>query len=174
MKNDKKIYFKNVTIYISVANGETYEYHKNNEYKNTKKEDVINIFKLEPLHYATVLDEINIGTFKSFNTYDWNAPFTLCGVIPEDIYDGIAIVNIHLGGDARGNYSEPYICEKPEDLFYQNTFLDIELTDGTIYTFYSDNSEAYFNFDNLDPYYIDFEEQITKEQLEELEAKNVN
>ena len=166
----KNLKFKTVTIYVQGANGEMFEYHKNNEYKNTTKEDVIKIFDLEPLHYATNLENVNLG--KSFNTYNWGAPFTLCGVAPEDIYDGVALVNIHLGGDARGNYSEPYICDEPEAIFSQTTYLDIELSDGQIFSFCCDNSEAYFDFDTLDPYYIDFDKNITKEQLEELTEKN--
>ena len=166
----KNLKFKNVTIYIAGANGEMFEYHKNNEYKNTTKEDVINIFKLEPLHYASELEGNNFTT--SFNTYNWSAPITLCGVAPEDIYDGVALVNIHLGGDVRGNYSKPYICEEPEALFSQSTFLDIELTNGDIFSFDCDNGEGYFDFDTFDPYHIDFDKNITKEQLEELTEKN--
>lgn len=167
----RNIKFKNVTIYITGANGEIFEYHHNNEYKNTNKEDVINIFKLEPLHYATVLDGENIGTYKSFNTYNWGAPITLCGVMPEDVY-GASLVNIHLGGDPRGNYSEPYICEETDALISQNTFLNIELTNGDVYSFDCDNIEAYFDFDTFDPYYIDFDENLTIEQLDEIEEKS--
>ena len=163
--------FKTVTIYVQGANGEQHLYLENNEYKNTSKEDVIKVFKLEPLHYATHLDGIEVGTFKSFNTYNRSAPFTLCGVMSEDIYEGIALVNIHLGGDARGNYSEAYICEEPEALLCQNASLSIELTNGETYNFNCDNSEAYFDFENIDPYYIDFETELTAEQLEELEDK---
>ena len=163
--------FKNVTIYVTGANGEMFEYHKNNEYKNTEKEDVINIFKLEPLHMANVLED-SIENPKAFNSYNWNAPFTFDGIASEDIYNGIAIVNIHLGGDARGNYSEPYICEEPEAIFMQNTFLDIELSNGDIYSFACDNSEAYFDFETFDPYYIDFNEVLTSEQINELKDKN--
>ncbi len=166
----KNLKFKNVTIYVTGANGEMFEYHKNNEYKNTTKEDVINIFKLEPLHMTTYL-EGNLNDMKAFNTYNWNAPITLCGVAPEDIYDGIALVNIHLGGDARGNYSEPYICEEPEAIFLQSTFLDVELSNGETFSFDCDNSEGYFDFDTFDPYYIDFDEDITKEQYKELTEK---
>ena len=166
----KNLKFKNVTIYIAGANGEMFEYHKNNDYKNTTKEDIINIFKLEPLHMANALDDVS--DMKAFNSYDWNAPYTFDGVAPDDIYDGLALVNIHLGGDVRGNYSEPYICEEPEAIFLQNTYLDIELSNGEIFSFNCDNSEGFFNFDTLDPYYIDFDEDITKEQLEELEEKN--
>lgn len=168
----ESIKFKNVTIYLCGANSEFYEYHKNNEYKNTSKENIIDIFNLDPLHYATILDNIDIGTFKSFNTYNWGAPITLCGSASEDIYNGIAIVNIHLGGDARGNYSEPYICREPEAVFTQNTILNIELTNGKTYSFDCDNGEAYFNFDTFDPYYINFDENVTLEQLDELKEKN--
>lgn len=163
--------FKNVTIYVTGANGEMFEYHKNNEYKNTTKEDIINIFKLEPLHMATYLED-NLNDMKAFNTYNWCAPITLCGVAPEDIYDGVALVNIHLGGDARGNYSEPYICEEPESIFSQSTFLDIELSNGEMFSFSCDNGEGYFNFNTFDAYYIDFDENITKEQYGELTEKN--
>jgi len=166
----KNLKFKNVTIYIIGANGEIFEYHKNNEYKNQDKEDIIDIFKLEPLHMANILGDIS--NTKSFNSYSWNAPYTFDGVACEDIYDGVALVNIHLGGDVRGNYSEPYICEEPSALFSQHTFLDIELTNGEIYSMSCDNSEAYFNTETFDPYYIDFDKNVTPEQLEELKEKN--
>ena len=166
--------FKTVSVYVTGANGEQHLYHENNEYKNRTKEDIIEVFKLEPLHYATHLDGVEVGTFKSFNTYNWNAPFTLCGVMSEDIYEGVALVNIHLGGDARGNYSEAYICEEPEALLSQNAYLFIELSNGDTYNFDCDNGEAYFNFDTLDPYYIDFENELTQEQITELEDKNNN
>ena len=164
--------FKNVTIYISGANGEQFEFHKNNEYKNTSKQAIINIFKLEPLHMANVLDGYDLSNCKSFNSYNWGGPYTFDGVASEDIYNGIAIVNIHLGGDARGNYSEPYICEEPESIFLQSTYLDIELSNGQIFSFSCENGEGYFNFDTLDPYYINFNENVTLEQLEELKEKN--
>ena len=166
----KNLKFKNVTIYVTGANGEIFEYHKNNEYKNQSKEDIINIFKLEPLYMANVLEDFDFK--QSFNTYNWNAPYIFDGVASEGICDGVAIVNIHLGGDARGNYSEPYICEEPEAIFMQNTFLDIELSNGEIYSFDCYNSEAYFDFETLDPYYIDFDKVLTSEQLEELKEKN--
>ena len=35
-----------------------------------------------------------------------------------------------------------------------------------------DNGEAYFDFDAFDPYYVNFDENITKEQLQELTEKN--
>jgi len=163
--------FKNVTIYVTGANGEMFEYHKNNEYKNTTKEDIINIFKLEPLHMTTYLED-NLNDMKAFNTYNWGAPFTLCGVAPEDIYSGVALVNIHLGGDVRGNYSEPYICEEPEAIFLQSTFLDVELSNGETFSFDCDNSEGHFDFDTFDPYYINFENEVTNDQLKELTEKN--
>lgn len=168
----KNLKFNNVTIYVTGANGEQFEYHKNNEYKNTTKQDIINIFKLESLHMANVLDGYDLSSMKSFNSYNWGAPYTFDGVACDDIYDGIAIVNIHLGGDVRGNYSEPYICDEPEAIFLQSSYLDIELSDGQMFSFSCENNEAYFNFETLDPYYINFDENVTLEQLEELKEKN--
>ena len=167
----KNLKFKNVTIYVTGANGEMFEYHKNNEYRNNTKEDIINIFKLEPLHMTNYLED-NLNDMKAFNTYNWNAPFTFDGVASEDIYDGVALVNIHLGGDVRGNYSEPYICDEPESIFSQSTFLEVELSNGEIFSFSCDNGEGYFNFNTFDAYYIDFDENITKEQYGELTEKN--
>ena len=169
----QSIKFKTVSIYVIGANGESHLYHENNDYKNKTEEEVVEVFKLTPFHMATELDEVET-TFKAFNTYNWGAPFTLCGVAPEDIYDGVAIVNIHLGGDVRGNYSQPYICDEPEALFTQSSYLWIELTNGDTYNFDCDNGEAYFNFDTFDATYIDFDNDITKEQLNELEEKDNN
>lgn len=166
----KNIKFKNVTIYIVGANGEPHEYHKNNDYKNKTEQDICDIFNLSPFHYATELDGFE-GSFKSFNTYNWGAPITLCGVHCDEIYDGIAIVNIHLGGDVRGNYSSPYICKEVDAILSQTTFLDIELSNGEIYTFDCDNSEAYFNFDNFDPYCINFDDCLSKQQYKEIKDK---
>lgn len=166
----ESIKFKNVTIYVTGANGEMFEYHHNNEYKNTSKQDIINMFDLEPLHYAS---ELEGNEFKeSFNTYNWGAPITLCGVYSGEIYDGIGLVNIHLGGDARGNYSEPYICNDLEAVFSQSTYLSVELTNGEIFSFDCDNGEGYFEFDTFDAYYIDFDAEITKECYNELKDKN--
>lgn len=173
MKNKETIKFKNVAISIIGANGESHLYHENNDYKNKTEEDIANIFNLEPFYMATDLDEVEV-TFKSFNTYNWGAPFTLCGVAPEDIYEGVAIVNIHLGGDVRGNYSKPYICEEVDALISQNSYLIIELTNGDTFTFDCDNGEAYFDFDTFDAYYIDFNKELTQEQLDELKDKNNN
>ena len=169
MKNEIK--FKNVEISVVGANGEPHLYHKNNNYKNQSKEDVIDVFKLEPFYMATCLDGYELSNIKTFNTYNWSAPFTLCGSMCEDVYDGIAIVNIHLGGDARGNYSEPYICEEPEALLSQSSYLNIELTNGETYFFDCDNGEAYFDFESFDPYWINFDEGLTIEQLNELKEK---
>ena len=170
MKDSVK--FKTVSIYVSGANGESHLYHENNDYQNRSKEDVIRIFKLEPLHMATELDGYDLGNMTTFNTYNWNAPYTLCGVSPEDMYDGASIVNIHLGGDARGNYSEPYICEETPALFLQMACLEVELTNGDTYSITCDNSEAYFDIEGIDPYCIEFDAEVTSEQIEILEELN--
>ena len=167
----EQIKFKRVSTYVIGANGESHLHHENNEYKNKTEEEVANIFKLEPFYMATELDEVET-TFKSFNTYNWGAPFTLCGVYPEEIYEGVAIVNIHLGGDARGNYSKPYICEEVDAMLSQSSFLDIELSNGDTYNFDCDNGEAYFDFETFDATYINFDIELTKEQLTELKEKN--
>ena len=167
----KKVYFKTVEISVICANGESHQYHVNNDYIKYSEKQIADLFNLEPLHFATALDGEIKGEMTSFNTYNWNAPFTFCGVSHPDIYDGIAIVNIHLGGDARGNYSGPYICEEVDALFLQSANLYVELSNGRTFNFDCDNSEAYFNFETFDPYWIDFDKELTKEQIKELEEK---
>ena len=165
----ENIKFKNVTIYVIGANGETHMYHHNNEFKNQSEEDVVNVFNLEPMHLATELDGVN--NLESFNTCNWGTPFTFCGVMQQDLYEGVGVVNIHLGGDVRGNYSKPYICEDMDALISQSTFLNIELTNGEHYTIDCENSEAYFDLDTFDAYNINFDEKLTAEQLQEIEDK---
>jgi hypothetical protein len=166
----KSIKFKTVEIRVICANGESHEYMTNNEYKQYNEDETADLFNLTPFYMATELDEVST-TFKSFNTYNWNAPFTFCGVKPEDIYEGVAIVNIHLGGDSRGNYSKPYICEEVDALISQQSMLFIELDNGESFRFDCDNGEGYFSFDTFDAYYIDFEIKLTKEQYNELKDK---
>jgi len=170
MKN--KVYFKTVEISVVCANGGLHPYHKNNDYIQYNERETAELFDLEPLYYATALDGEIKGEMTSFNTYNWGAPFTFCGVSHKNLYDGIAIVNIHLGGDARGNYSGPYICDEPEALLSQSAFLYVELSDGSKFNFDFDNGEAFFDFDTFDPYWIDFDEPLTDEQIEELNNKN--
>jgi len=88
------------------------------------------------------------------------------------VEDAVKIINVHIGGDVRGNYSIPYICEEVDALLGQSTFLTIELTDGQTFEFNCDNGEGYFDFNTFDAYYIDFDKDITTEQLEELKEKN--
>lgn len=164
----KNLKFKNVTVSLIGANGTTHEYHKNNEYVNKTVEDTVKIFDLEPFHMATVLADYNTENMQSFNTYNWGAPITVCGSYNEDI----AIVNIHTDGDVRSNYSMPYICEDVDALLGQSTFLTIELTDGQTFEFSCDNGEGYFDFNTFDIYEIDFNKNLTPEQLKELKEKN--
>lgn len=164
----KTLKFKNVTISLMGANGTIHEYHKNNEYVNNTVEDAVKIFDLEPFHMATVLADYETENMQVFNTCNWSAPITVCGSYNGDI----AIVNVHIGGDVRGNYSIPYICEEVDALLSQSTFLTIELTDGQTFEFNCDNGEGYFDFNTLDPYYIDFNKEVTAEQLKELKEKN--
>lgn len=168
----KKVKFSEVHLSIRGANGEIFDYCINNEYKNQSEEEIVEIFKLEPLHFATALEGLINGEMKSFNTYNWGAPITLCGVMHDDIYEGAAIVNIHLGGDVRGNYSMPYICEEPECVLSQNVWLWIKLSNGEEFNFDCDNGEGFFDFDTFDPYWIDFDEYLTEEQYKELKEKS--
>ncbi|MCP3700178.1 MAG: hypothetical protein GY920_16745 [Aliivibrio sp.] len=56
-------------------------------------------------------------------------------------------------------------------LLSQSTFLEIELTNGEIYTIDCDNGEAYFDFDTFDAYTINFDEELSEEQIEEIKDK---
>ena len=166
------IKIKECTVYVMVANGELAEYHKNNEYTKYNEQQTAELFHLEPLHYGTELEGANLS--ETFNTCNWNAPFTFCGSYSGEIYDDApSVVNIHLGGDVRGNYSKPYICNDVEALLLQNSFVEFELDNREIYTIDSDNSEAYFDL-MLDPYYIDLDDYITQEQYNELKEKSNN
>lgn len=161
---------KTVSIYIIGANGESYLYHENNEYKMNDLPTIIKCFKLQPLHFATELEGLEFG--EPFNTYNWGAPVTFCGVHEKDDPYGKGLVNIHLGGDARGNYSEPYFCEEMYAILCQDTILDVELTNGDIYSITCDNGEGYFNLDHLDPYWVDLDEPVSKDLINELESLN--
>ena len=170
MKTNIKI--KNCTIFVTVANGEFVELHKNNDYIKYNESQIAEMFKLEPLHYGTELEGANLT--HTFNTYNWNAPFTFCGAYNGEVYDETpSIVNIHLGGDARGNYSKPYVCNDMEAIMLQSSFVEFGLSNGEIITIDSENSEAYFDL-TLDAYYINFDEFLTVEEYEELKEKNNN
>ena len=167
----KQVTFDTVQINIFGAQ-DIKAYMRNNEYLIDTESDVAELFGLEPFHYAGMLADFDTERLQAFNTYNWGAPVTLCGVCSEEM--DFALVNVHLGGDPRGNYSAPYICENCDDvtaLLSQNTELYIALSDGTEYNLYCDNGEAYFPFDTLDPYYIDFDEPLTKEQIAEIKEK---
>ena len=163
-------YFKNITIQVIAANGAAYDYHVNNDYVKYTEEEIADMFNLTPLR-EMMANRLEGNNFTScFNTYNGGSPFTFDGVLSEDYQT--AIVNIHLGGDVRGNYSDMYFCDEADALLSQSSFLTIELSDGSEFNFDCDNGEAYFDFDTFDPYYVDFSKPITKEQLNELNDKN--
>ena len=59
---------------------------------------------------------------------------------------------------------------KTSKVFYlQTCYLNVELSDGQTFSFDCDNGEGYFNFDNFDPYYVDFDSEITPEILTDLQ-----
>jgi len=173
MENKKtNIKVKECTIFVTVANGEFAEYHKNNEHIKYNEEQTANLFELEPLHYGSELEGANLS--ETFNTYNWGAPFTFCGSYSGEVYDQTpSVVNMHLGGDPRGNYSKPYICNDIEALFSQNSFVEFELDNGETYVIDCDNGEAYFDL-LIDPHYIDLDDYITEAQYDELKEKSNN
>tara|TARA_R110000744_G_scaffold278349_1_gene390610 strand:+ start:47 stop:571 length:525 start_codon:yes stop_codon:yes gene_type:complete len=170
MENKKtNIKVKECTIFVTVANGEFAEYHKNNEHIKYNEEQTANLFELEPLHYGSELEGANLS--ETFNTYNWGAPFTFCGSYSGEVYDQTpSVVNMHLGGDARGNYSKPYICNDIEALFSQSAHVSFVLSNGEEFALDCENGEAYFDL-MLDPYFIDFDQNITIEQYNELKEK---
>ena len=169
---DTDIKVKNVSIFVSVANGEFTEIYKNNEWKQYSETETANLFELEPLHYGSELEGANLS--ETFNTCNGNAPFVFCGVYSGEVYDDTpSVVNIHLGGDVRGNYSKPYICNDLESLFLQNSFVQFELDNGETYVIDCDNGEAYFDL-LIDPNYIDLDAYITEDQYNELKEKSNN
>ena len=170
MKTNKtNIKVKECTIFVMVANGESAEYHKNNEFTKYSEEQTADLFELEPLHYGSELEGANLS--ETFNTYNWGAPFTFCGSYSGEVYDQTpSVVNMHLGGDARGNYSKPYICNDIEALFSQSAHVSFVLSNGEEFALDCENGEAYFDL-MLDPYFIDFDQNITIEQYNELKEK---
>ena len=163
---------KNVSIFVSVANGEFTEIYKNNEWKQYSEIETAKLFELEPLHYGSELEGANLS--ETFNTYNGNAPFVFCGVYSGEVYDDApSVVNIHLGGDVRGNYSKPYICKDMEAIMLQSSFVEFELDNGETYVIDCDNGEAYFDL-SIDPNYIDLDAYITEAQYNELKEKSNN
>ena len=164
------IKIKNAKIYVTGGNGESFLYHKNNEDIKFTESEIADIFDLEPLTFGNKLEGAKLD--HTFNTYNHGAPFIFDGVYSGEIYDDTpSVINIHLGGDARGNYSRPYICDDIEPLLSQNSFLEIELSNGENFFMDCDNSEASFDL-LIDPYFVDFNEPLTSEQYQEL--KNLN
>jgi len=167
----KQITFDKVQITIFGAE-DSFVYFDDNEYKLKDEREIARLFGLEPFHFANVLVNEYTCELNAFNTYNWGAPIVLDGVYSEEM--NFALVNIHRGGDVRGNYSAPYACETAMDvdaMLSQNTELYIALSDGTEYTLYCDNGEAYFPFDTFDPYCIHFDEPLTDEQIAEIHEK---
>jgi len=167
----KEVTFDTVQINIFGAH-DIKAYMRNNEHLIDTESDVAELFGLEPFHYAGMLADFDTERLQAFNTYNWGAPIILAGVYSEEM--DFALVNVHRGGDARGNYSAPYICEDYDDvhaLLSQNTELYIALSDGTQYSLYCENGEAYFPFDTFDPYWIHFDEPLTDEQIAEIKEK---
>lgn len=164
MKKTEKIL--EVKIFVTTSRG-VIEVYSNGDWVNPSVDEMVESFGLEPFNYGTILDGVG-GPFIGFNTYNQNAPITLCGAFNDS--NNFAIVNLHLGGDARGNYSRPYYIDNDDDLhhlFSQFSFLSIETDEGTYYR-ECDNGEAYFPFDTFDLDDLKEGNELSGEQLEEL------
>jgi hypothetical protein len=149
------------------------EIFKNGDWLNVSNEEIIGAFHLEQFHYATILDNVK-GKFKSFNTYNDNSPLTVCGAFNEDL--DFAILNLHNGGDPRGNYSSPYYSDDSDCimmLLNQTTHMIIKTIseDGEEKNYFieCDNAEAYFNLDTIDVYDLECGAELKPDQLEELQ-----
>jgi len=144
---------------------------KDGEYINPTEGDLIEIFEAEPFHFANVLE--GSYEFHAFNTSNYGSPIVIDGVYSEEF--DTALINFHRGGDIRGNYGSPYVIEGYDNvasLISQQTELTIELSNGEIYRQYSENSEAYFNFDTFNIDFIDIEEfYLNDETYTELTEK---
>jgi hypothetical protein len=165
MKKTENIYFKTVNVNL-IINGEAVEYHTLEGYSDI---DIKELFDLSEFYFGTLLEGVE-GKFNSFNTYNWNAPLTVCGSYNENM--DFMILNIHRGGDARGNYGQPLYTDNSDmihDILTQQSELYIELSNGKTYSMYCENTEAFFNFDTFDPYWIKLDEPLTAEQFEEIE-----
>lgn len=137
---------------------------KDGNHINPTEGDLIEIFEAEEFHYATVLE--GDYTFHAFNTSNYGAPITLCGVYSEEF--DLAVVNFHRSGDIRGNYGSPYVIEGYDNvtcLIAQSTELTIELSNGETFHQYCENSEAYYPFDSLDIDLIDIEEFYLNDEM---------
>lgn len=165
-----KTTIKEVKIFLHTPNG-SLEIWDNGDWVNPTNDQIIEAYYLEPFHYATILDDVK-GSFKSFNTYNHNAPLTICGAFNEDL--DFAIFNLHEGGDARGNYSAPYYCNdyySIESILSQQSYLWLR-TDNGIYTIDCGNGEAYFHnfFESFDVHELKEGDELNQDQLDELES----
>ncbi len=168
-----KTTIKQVKIFLHTPNG-SLEIWDNGDFVNPTNDQIIKAYDLHPFHYGTILDNAQ-GPFKSFNTYNYNAPLTICGAFNEDL--DFAILNLHNGGDPRGNYSAPYYSDDYDaisSILSQQSYLWLD-TDKGIFTIDCDNGEAYFNslFDTFEVHELKEGDELTPEQLDELEPYKI-
>lgn len=164
-----KTTIKEVKIFLHTPNAQMVIF-ENGDWKNPTNNEIIEAFYLTPFHYGTILDDVK-GPFNSFNTYNHNAPLTICGAFNEGL--DFAIFNLHNGGDARGNYSAPYYSDDYdaiESILSQQTYLYIETSAGPIYLIDCENGEAYFDFETFDIFDLKEGDELSEDQLKELET----
>lgn len=158
------VFFEAIEINLITSQG-SFPYFEDGQFKEL---DPVEAFGLEELYWGTHLDGVE-GPFTAFNTYNWGAPVVIAGARSEC---GAAVVNIHRGGDVRGNYSGPYLVEDSEDIFTQTLELYIRLSNGREFrATTSDFCACDFFFETFDVYMnsADFEElPLTLEMIDEL------
>ena len=160
----QSVFFEAIEINLLTSEG-SFPYFEDGQYKEI---DPVEAFGLVEFYWGTHLDGVE-GPFTMFNTYNWGAPIVICGARSEC---GVAIVNLHKGGDPRGNYSGPYFVEDSGDIFSQDLELYIRLSNGrefraTSWEFHG--TELHFNTFDLYMDSADFEElPLTLEMIDEL------
>lgn len=158
------VFFEAIEINLLTSQG-SFPYFEDGQFQEL---DPVEAFGLEEFYWANELDGL-VGPFTAFNTYNWGAPVVIDGARSEC---GAAVVNIHRGGDVRGNYSGPYFVEDSGDIFSQDLELYIRLSNGREFRASSGEFCAVdFFFDTFDVYMnsADFEElPLTLEMIDEL------
>ena len=161
----QSVFFESIKIDLQTSEG-TFPYFENGVFLEV---DPVEAFGLEEFYWANELEGVE-GPFSAFNTYNWGAPIVIDGARSEC---GAAIVNIHRGGDVRGNYSGPYFVEDCDDILTQRLWATIRLSNGRVFHAESPefrNSELYFDTFDIYMNSADFEElPVLPEMIEELE-----
>jgi len=163
----QSVFFESIKIDLQTSEG-TFPYFENGVFLEV---DPVEAFGLEEFFWGSQLEGLE-GPWVAFNTCNWGAPIVICGVYNED-WEGV--VNIHKGGDVRGNYSGPYFTEKADDILDQRLWATIRLSNGRVFFAESPefrNSELYFDTFDIYMNSADLEElPVLPEMIEEMENR---